>query len=55
MHGLRRDRAGRGAREIVVAPSANCNQLAEAKALWRWAADQEPPLIGIGDYNFVVG
>jgi len=38
-----------------VAPSANCNQLAEAKALWRWAADQEPPLIGIGDYNFVVG
>jgi len=34
-----------------VAPSANCNQLAEAKALRPWAADQELPIIGIGDYN----
>ena len=52
MHRLRRDRARRGAREIVVAPSANCDQLAEAKALRPWAADQELPIIGIGDYNF---
>ena len=52
MRGLRRDRAGRSAREIVVAPSSNCNQLAEAKALRLWAADQELPIIGIGDYNF---